>query len=37
MDRVRKCTFLYATICLGDNSIVFENFTASVGDLMVAN
>ena len=22
---------------LGDNCIVFENFTASVGDLMVAN
>jgi pyruvate dehydrogenase E1 component len=22
---------------LGDNSIVFENFTASIGDLMVAN
>ena len=22
---------------LGDNCIVFENFTASIGDLMVAN
>jgi hypothetical protein len=22
---------------LGDNSIVFEHFTASIGDLMVAN
>jgi len=22
---------------LGDNSIVFENFTTSIGDLMVAN
>ena len=24
-------------IYLGDNCIVFENFTASIGDLMVAN
>jgi len=24
-------------IQLGDNSIVFENFTVSIGDLMVAN
>jgi hypothetical protein len=22
---------------LGDNCIVFENFTASIGDLMIAN
>ena len=25
------------TMYLGDNCIVFENFTASIGDLMVAN
>ena len=24
-------------LCLGDNCIIFENFTASIGDLMVAN
>jgi hypothetical protein len=27
----------YSNSLLGDNCIVFENFTASVGDLMVAN
>jgi hypothetical protein len=27
----------YSVIYLGENSIVFENFTASIGDLMVAN
>jgi hypothetical protein len=28
---------LTLTAYLGDNCIVFENFTASIGDLMVAN
>jgi hypothetical protein len=28
---------LTLTTYLGDNCIVFENFTASIGDLMVAN
>ena len=27
----------YMTIYLGDNCIAFGNFTASIGDLMVAN
>jgi len=28
---------IYPRTQLGDNCIVFENFTASIGDLMVAN
>jgi hypothetical protein len=28
---------LTLTIYLGDNCFVFENFTASIGDLMAAN
>jgi hypothetical protein len=29
--------FIDINLYLGDNCIVFENFTASIGDLMVAN
>jgi hypothetical protein len=29
--------WFYTGCYLGDNCIVFENFTASIGDLMVAN
>jgi hypothetical protein len=28
---------VWSVVNLGDNCIVFENFTASIGDLMVAN
>ena len=34
---VYTCFTLISTQYLGDNYIVFENFTASIGDSMVAN
>ena len=32
-----KIIYIHVQLKLGDNCIVFENFTASIGDLMVAN
>ena len=36
-DKVIPKPYVETVEQLGDNCIVFENFTASIGDLMVAN
>jgi hypothetical protein len=36
-DKVISKPYVETVEQLGDNCIVFENFTASIGDLMVAN
>jgi hypothetical protein len=38
INSIYYLNILYTSICeLGDTYIVFDNFTASIGDLMVAN
>jgi hypothetical protein len=37
METTKYFEYLNFISYLGDNCIVFENFTASIGDLMVAN
>jgi hypothetical protein len=36
-DFVLQKFFFSVSLKLGDNCIVFENFMASIGDLMIAN